>query len=381
MSTMFAPRAAFVSALVLALTSAPPGGADPYPWADQKLPPLVLEKHGIFWAGGQVVQRTQPGVEDNEVSVGQAYVEYFIPHRKRNNAIPIVMTHSSSSGAWFLTTPDGREGWADFFVRRGFPVYIVDPAGTGRAGFSVDAFNRVRLGVDPPSSQPNLNQDDSSAWERRNNGPEPQVLGEVDPTCIGNDGRGSPPLTCYGWRIANDDESYKHYLAMGIPRGPRPVGETNSAFIALLEEIGPVIWLGWSAGGSLGGELVGTYPEFFEGLIGVEPSNNCLYDPGIQSPGAIETPALSIHGINQIGRPSEPAAGRLSRADCEAIYESINSSGGDATWLSLYDIGIFGNSHAMFWEDNSDEIAQVLLDWIDEHVEKPKGRRARASRG
>ena len=35
--------------------------ADPYPWADQKLPPLVLQKHGMVWAGGGAVKRTQPG--------------------------------------------------------------------------------------------------------------------------------------------------------------------------------------------------------------------------------------------------------------------------------------------------------------------------------
>src|SRR4051794_4822543 len=56
----------------------------PYPWADQKLPPIVLHKHGVFWAGGQIVKRTQVGTEASgpvtvpiatqDYEVGQAYV-------------------------------------------------------------------------------------------------------------------------------------------------------------------------------------------------------------------------------------------------------------------------------------------------------------------
>jgi len=69
-----------------------------------------------------------------------------------------------------------------------------------------------------------------------------------------------------------------------------------------------------------------------------------------------------FHGINQIGRPSTPD--RLSREDCVAIYDQINAVGGNATYLSLLDIGIFGNGHMMFWEDNSVQIAKVVLDWI-----------------
>ena len=347
--------------------------ADPYPWADQKLPPMVLEKHGQFWAGGQIVKRTQPGLENDEILVGQAHVEYFIPQNKHKNAIPIVMTHSESTGRIWLTTPDGREGWAHFFIRHGFPVYIVDPAGTGHAGFNVDQFNRVKSGLVPPSSQPALGHNDSSSWEIRNNGPNPRVLGVKDPSCIGNDGRGIPPVTCYGWRIANDEEAYKHYLAVGLPTGPNPTGGTTPGLIAVLEKIGPAIWLGWSDGGLLGGSIVSSRPELFAALVGVEPKNSCLYE-GF-SKGAVQIPALSIHSINQIGRPHESGPPiRFSRADCEAIYDKINAAGGNATWLSLYDIGIYGNSHMMFWEDNSDKIAEIILDWIIDEKNKIGGK-------
>ena len=117
--------------------------ADPYPPVDQKRPALVLKSHGIFWAGGRIVNRTQSGTQNagdlknipynqQQVLVGQAYVEYFIPHKLRNgkNTPPVVMVPGGALiGVHFLTTPDGREGWAHYFLRRGFPVYIVDVPG------------------------------------------------------------------------------------------------------------------------------------------------------------------------------------------------------------------------------------------------------------
>ena len=116
-----------------------------------------------FGPGGQIVNRTQSGTQNagdlknipynqQQVLVGQAYVEYFIPHKLRNgkNTLPVVMVPGGALiGVHFLTTPDGREGWAHYFLRRGFPVYIVDVPGRGRAGFMPDQFNDVKAGVRP----------------------------------------------------------------------------------------------------------------------------------------------------------------------------------------------------------------------------------------
>jgi len=364
-------------AAVAALWACPAWGQGAYPPADQKLPPLVLAKRGVFFPGGQIVTRTFPTGTTNQILVGQAYVEYSIPQNLRHGkkTLPIILTHSGIDGIIWLTTPDGREGWYDFFVRRGFPVYVVDPTGTGRAGFNVDQYNLVRAGEAAPSLQPSLGHRDSDAWENENMGPMPYVHGAVDPTCIGNDGRGPDPLTCYGWLMPNDPESVKHWLAHALPSGPSgPPSSSRAAFEELLRNIGPAIWIGWSGGGTLGGDIAQANPELLKGLIGIEPANNCLFRAEVNAPlaGAVQVPALSIHGINQIGRPHEP--GRNSRADCEAYHAQINAAGGDATWLSLYDIGIYGNSHMMYWEKNSDEIAQVLLDWIEQHVEKKEAK-------
>ena len=70
-----------------------------YPPVDQKRAPLVLKSHGIFWAGGQIVNRTQSGTQNagdlknvpyhqQQYLVGQAYVEYFVPLKLRNGKSP-----------------------------------------------------------------------------------------------------------------------------------------------------------------------------------------------------------------------------------------------------------------------------------------------------
>ena len=47
---------------------------------------------------------------------------------------PIVMIHGGSqTGTNFTGTPDGREGWAQYFVRRGYAVYVVDQVARGRS--------------------------------------------------------------------------------------------------------------------------------------------------------------------------------------------------------------------------------------------------------
>ena len=94
----------------------------------QRQGPLVLAKSSYFFVGGKL----DPAVEGT-APVGHIYVEYMIPQRLRHRT-PVVMVHGGSqSGTNFTGTPDGREGWAQYFVRRGYAVYVVDGVGRGRS--------------------------------------------------------------------------------------------------------------------------------------------------------------------------------------------------------------------------------------------------------
>jgi hypothetical protein len=296
--------------------------AAPYPPVDQKRPPIILKTHGIFWAGGRIVNRTQSGSEnagdlksipfaEQQVLAGQAYVEYFIPQKLRRgrSTLPIVfIPRGGLVGVHFLTTPNGREGWADYFLRRGYPVYVVDVPGRGRAGFVTDAYNNVRSGAAAPGTQPELRMWDSSAWLEWNTGPLPAPApkrGAHDPNCIGNDARdpNNPAVYCNGDLMpALDEEGYKHWLAALMPDGP-VAGGVEPGIIAVLEKVGPAIVVVHSAAGTMGGRIANERPKLFKALIGIEPAGDCNLPSDVEIKGARQGAELE-HPRHQPGRPS-----------------------------------------------------------------------------
>ena len=124
------------------------------------------------------------------------------------------------------------------------------------------------------------------------------------------------------------------------------------------------------------GKLANQRPELFKAVIGIEPQGDCMLPPDQPARGLTRVPTFSIHGINQVGRPDT--------GPCLETYGAIRRQGGDATYQALprlphtplYDripqAGIWGNDHIMMWDTNSDEIAGILLKWIEQHVEKRK---------
>ena len=101
----------------------------------------MIQEQGSFAVGGTVI--TNPGTFDqyNQTPSGQtfhgdhAYVFYQIPVKARK--YPLVMWHGIGqfSKTW-ETTPDGREGYQNIFLRRGFGVYLIDQPRRGNAGRS-----------------------------------------------------------------------------------------------------------------------------------------------------------------------------------------------------------------------------------------------------
>src|SRR3989441_1468382 len=103
--------------------------------------PLVIQEQGSFAVGGTVI--TAPGTFDpiKRGPEGQtfhgdhAYVFYQVPVNARK--LPLVLWHGAGqfSKTW-ETTPDGREGYQNIFLRRRFAVYVVDQPRRGDAGRS-----------------------------------------------------------------------------------------------------------------------------------------------------------------------------------------------------------------------------------------------------
>jgi hypothetical protein len=120
--------------------------------------PLVLKAQGSFFVGGDKVAQTQGELGDlgpgGQITVNQMYVRYMVPQGGDGN-IPVVMVHGATlTGKSWETTPDGRMGWDEYFVRKGHPVYVPDQVGRGRSGFNQGIFNNVRAGSTPPANLP-----------------------------------------------------------------------------------------------------------------------------------------------------------------------------------------------------------------------------------
>ncbi|PYS43484.1 MAG: hypothetical protein DMG14_00735, partial [Acidobacteria bacterium] len=108
--------------------------------------PLLIEDQGSFFIGGvpkvtnyatvPPANAANPANTPNQITIGQMYVQFQIPVRKKPRTPPVIMVHGSTHTAACLeSTPDGREGWAPYFVRNGISTYVVDQAGRGRSGF------------------------------------------------------------------------------------------------------------------------------------------------------------------------------------------------------------------------------------------------------
>ena len=104
---------------------------------------LELEDEGGFFVNARKVQSAYPGASlatgpaaPGSITINQMYVHYRIPAGPKG--VPLVLVHGSNhTGMTYETTPDGREGWATWFVRQGHPVYVVDHSGRGRGDLLV----------------------------------------------------------------------------------------------------------------------------------------------------------------------------------------------------------------------------------------------------
>ena len=98
----------------------------PVPAVDQS----AVAKRGYFYVGGKYVG--EPG---KEIMQGQVYVEVLAPKDARR-PYPLVLIHGAAQTATnWMGTPDGRKGWAEYFVEQGYVVYMIDQPMRGRSAW------------------------------------------------------------------------------------------------------------------------------------------------------------------------------------------------------------------------------------------------------
>jgi pimeloyl-ACP methyl ester carboxylesterase len=278
---------------------------------------LVIADQGHFWVG---VKRR--GTDRGTLPTDAMFVQYQIPAERRH-PIPIVMVHGGGGqGLDFLATLDGRPGWATFFLRQGFCVYVVDRPGHGRArngaagvaateSPTYESLAEVLFGKDEPAPH--------TQWP----GPRTMASDLADQFCASQ-----------GPLAANTVESER---AM------------QSAGAGLLDRIGPTILLTHSLGASFGWLTADARPGMVKAIVAIEPAG----------PPFGELSNLRRLPVLVVTADASPSS-RIDRGTVDFLL----LAGVAAEHLRLEEVGIRGNGHLMMLERNSDEIAGRLIDWL-----------------
>lgn len=324
--------------------------------------PLTIQEQGSFAVGGTVANTAGTYDNNKPTAAGQSlhgdhlYAFYQVPQNPK--ALPIVMLHGAfqSARSW-ETTSDGREGFQTLFLRRGFPVYLVDQPRRGRAGNSTVAttieptpydqlfFDQFRLGKWP-------NYFDNVQFDRK-----PETLDQFF--------RSVTPNT-----------------------GPYDAGVISDAMAALFARTGPAILLTHSQGGGPGW-LTAIKSGNVKAIVAFEPGSGFIFPEGELPPampsaaGTLSPEAVSPADFQKLTRipiviyygdnfPVEPTTERgqdnwrVRLVMAKLWVAAVNKHGGDARLVHLPEIGIKGNTHFPMSDLNNVEIADLVSKFLAE---------------
>jgi pimeloyl-ACP methyl ester carboxylesterase len=326
--------------------------------------PLVLKAQGSFFVGGEKVEETQAELGNlgpgGHIAVNQMYVRYMVP-QAGDGKLPVVMVHGATlTGKSWETTPDGRMGWDEYFVRKGHPVYVPDQVGRGRSGFNQAVFNNVRAGGAPQANQPLwLRFSDEGVWPNFRFGSKPGAPypdSQFPVTAVDELAKQGVPDVSFG----------------GLPT-PNP---TFKALSDLAAQLKGAVLMGHSQSGSFPLEAALIDPAAAKGLVLVEPGRCPSSYTADQIKTLATVPILVVFGDHRdtpTGLPTLPTWQARFEA-CQAFISRITSAGGQAQMLNPPERGIHGNSHMMMQDKNNLQIADLILQWIDQQASKRRGR-------
>jgi pimeloyl-ACP methyl ester carboxylesterase len=305
--------------------------------------------------GAKFVGQTTKSADNGSLDVlNPLFVQYVLPARRRHEH-PIVLIHGGGGqGTDWLETPDGRDGWVDYFVADGWDVYVVDRPGHGRAQSNSSCGNAVRVGNTGIISR--LSTSAPSVWPG----------GAPTPT----------NAAVVGWTASSATAPYC---------GDALAAEKISA---LLDEIGPAVLLAHSAGGGSTFRVPELNPSKVVGVIGFEAAGSNPTAAGFNnSPALITTwkaePALpaGFAAVDKNGcamqgdRPSRlvnyanlpivlvaTEMGTSSKAAIECGAAVWQQAGAKGSAVYLPDRGLAGGGHfAMAQLDNA-AYAKVFIE-------------------
>lgn len=321
---------------------------------------LVIEKQGVFSSGGRVTDPL-PGVYDPTTNwldptragttthVDHANTFYQIP--AGGNGVPIVFLHGyGQTRTGWQTTPDGREGWSDIFLRKGYSVFLVDQPRRGAAGATED------IVTDPGDVFPDGRfKVGEQAWYTHFR------IGRV------------APERYEGSQFPEGEEAQYQFFTQMTPNtgnyDEKLFGKQLSAVLSDVKAMTghKVVYLTHSQGSRVGWQ---TDAENIAAIVAVEPGGSPeigseeykkFLDAGI--------PILFLFGDNIDNGPKDIQSTAFWQGVlkmCQDFSAQYNADGGVSKVIHLPEVGIHGNSHFMFEEKNNAEIADLIDKWLKE---------------
>jgi len=343
----FAARSAVITALAAAATLFT--GAT---FAGGEAGPISLRDQGFFWVGA----RPTPTADGKGTTIqGQMYVGFQLVANKKH-PYPLVLVHGGGGQSTdYMGTPDGRDGWLDYFLAAGFDVYFVDRPAHGRSPNNI-AYGALR----PPATTELMTQMFLGQSKQYPGGGGPQSKENIQHTAS------SEPGPTVGNDILQQD------------------------LAELLDRIGPAIVVTHSAGGASGWLAMAARPDKVKGVLAIEPvmgitdnlSSLITFSPALGAGEKIaleklpaEKPGLNpcelqpkdkVHTVPAFkDKPVmfvvSPQSSPMFTPNVHCSVHTLNQLGAKAKLSRLEDFGLLGNGHFMNEEKNNGDIARKVF--------------------
>lgn len=316
-----------------------------------KKQPLVVAEQGSFLVGGTVATDKQ----GNTYHADHGYVFYQIPVKPR--PYPLVFLHGihQASKTW-ESTPDGRDGFQNIFLRRNFSTYNMTHPRRGNAGRSQE-----KAFVEPVF--------DEHIWYTKWR-------------------IGIYPDYFEGVQFPRDKASLEQFLRQSTPNtGPMDFEVETEAIAALFNKLGGAVMVAHSRGVMQTWKTIPKTENIkavvawegggFFSFPDDEPRPDVDVEEGIEyimvSPDTFERftriPMLLVYGDNIPETKSdipELDIWRIRLRLAKLWADAVNRRGGDVTVIHLPEIGIHGNTHFPMSDLNNIKMADIMSKWLDE---------------
>jgi pimeloyl-ACP methyl ester carboxylesterase len=325
--------------------------------------PVTLTDQGSFMVGGKTVTApgtyvdSEPNNLDGETKHGDAaYVFYQVPQNAKHNAVVFLHGYGQSGKSW-ESTPDGRDGFQNIFLEKGYKTYNVDQPRRGRAGNST-----------LPAALTATPQD--QLW--------------FDNFRMGQNNKLYKNVS-----FPKGEEALDQFFKSMVPdTGPIDNKLVAEDMSALFDKIGDGVLITHSAGGGPGWETAIMNPHV-KGVIALEPGTFPFPEgevPAVEkttSPWPAMPMTVSKEDFEKITKipvivyfgDNIPTGGTpianwgednwRVRLNLARKWEKVmKDHGADCTIVVLPDAGIKGNDHFIMADLNNKEVADHIEKWM-----------------